>query len=172
MAGALDGIRVLDLGRVLAEPYSAALLADLGAEVIRVEGSAGAWDRRPEDWETFMQKYPNQVAPTGDDWNFINYNRNKKAISLNFEGRVAANNKAREILKELVRHCDVVMENFSPRTAEAMGITYNNLKKIKPDIIHSWSSMCSIYAMPVTKLLNIKFINGFLYACSLSYDKT
>jgi len=42
MAEALDGIRVLDLGRVLAEPYSAALLADLGAEVIRVEGSAGA----------------------------------------------------------------------------------------------------------------------------------
>jgi crotonobetainyl-CoA:carnitine CoA-transferase CaiB-like acyl-CoA transferase len=135
MPGALDGIRVVDLGRVLAEPYSAALLADLGAEVIRVEGSAGAWDRRPEDWETFMQKYPNQVAPTGDGWSFINFNRNKKAISLNFEGRGEANIKAREILKELVRHCDVVMENFSPRTAEAMGITYDNLRAIKPDII-------------------------------------
>lgn len=135
MAGALDGIRILDLGRVLAEPYSGALLADLGAEVIRVEGSEGAWDRHPEDWETFIQKYPNQVAPTGDGWGFINFNRNKKAISLNFEGRGEANIKAREILKELVRHCDVVMENFNPRTAEALGITYDNLKAIKPDII-------------------------------------
>lgn len=135
MAGALDGIRVLDLGRVIAGPFGPMLLADLGAEVIRVERSTGGFDRRPEDWQTFMQKYPGHLAPTGDTYNFINLARNKKAISLNFEGREERNTKARELLKELVSHCDVVSENFGPGAAEAMGITYDNFKTVKPDII-------------------------------------
>jgi crotonobetainyl-CoA:carnitine CoA-transferase CaiB-like acyl-CoA transferase len=134
MAGALDGIRVLDLGRVLAGPYCATLLADLGAEVIRVE-PCDVEDRRPEDWQTFQQKYPERLTPYGDVWSYAYLHRNKKAISLNFMGRKEANIKAREILKKLVKHADVAVHNFSLAAAQDMGITYQEFKKIKPDII-------------------------------------
>ena len=74
MAGSLDGIRVLDLGRVIAGPFCSMLLADLGAEVIRVESSTGAEDR-----------FFGHLSRSGDNYSFISINRNKKAISLNFE---------------------------------------------------------------------------------------
>ncbi len=120
MAKPLDGIRVLDLGRYIASPFCGMLLADLGAEVIRVERSSGGEDR-----------YTGLLTASGDSFGFVNQNRNKKAISLNFE----KNEKAREILSELVRHADVVIENFSTQAAEAMGITYDKLRKARPDII-------------------------------------
>jgi len=120
MAGPLDGIRVLDLGRFIASPFCGMLLADLGAEVIRVERSTGGEDR-----------HTGPLTPTGDSYGFVNQNRNKKAISLNFE----RNEKAREILTELIKLSDILVENFSPEAAKAMGITYDNLKEIKPDII-------------------------------------
>jgi len=120
MTGALDGIRVLELGRFIACPFCGMLLADLGAEVIRVERSTGEEDR-----------FLGLLTPSGDSYTFVNQNRNKKAISLNFD----RNAKAKEILTELVKRCDVVTENFSPEAAKAMGVTYDNFKRIKPDII-------------------------------------
>jgi crotonobetainyl-CoA:carnitine CoA-transferase CaiB-like acyl-CoA transferase len=134
MAGALDGIRVLDLGRVLAGPFCATLLADLGAEVIRVE-PCDIEDRRPEDWQTFQKKYPERLTSYGDVWGYAYLHRNKKAVSLNFMGRKEANIKAREILWQLVKHADVAVHNFSLTAAQDMGITYENFKKIRPDII-------------------------------------
>ena len=131
MAGLLDGIRVLDLGRIIAAPFRGMLLADLGAEVIRVERSSGGTDRHPEDWQAVMKKYPGHLTTSGDSHHFINLNRNKKAISLNLEG----NEKAREILWELAKHSNVLIENFSPQAVESIGITYEHLKAIKPDII-------------------------------------
>ena len=119
MAGPLAGIRVLDLGRFVACPFCGMLLADLGAEVIRVERSDGEEDRSFE-----------LLTPSGDAYNFVNANRNKKSVSLNF----GKNKKAREILNELVKHSDVVIENFSPEAAKAIGITYDNFKTIKSDI--------------------------------------
>jgi len=120
MAGPLVGIRVLDLGRFIACPFCGMLLADLGAEVIRVERSGGGQDR-----------YLGLLAPTGDSYGFTNYNRNKKGISLNFE----RTEWGREILNELIKRSDVVIENFSPEAARALGITYDDLKKVKQDII-------------------------------------
>lgn len=120
MAGPLAGIRVLDLGRFVACPFCGMLLADLGAEVIRVERSDGEEDRSFE-----------LLTPSGDAYNFVNANRNKKSVSLNF----GKNKTAREILNELVKHSDVVIENFSPEAAKAIGITYDNFKTIKSDII-------------------------------------
>ncbi len=120
MAGALDGIRVLDLGRFASCPVCGALLADLGAEVIRVERPGGEEDR-----------YHGLLSPSGDNYLFISRNRNKKAITLNY----ARNDKAKEILNELVKLSDVLLENFGLEAAEAMGITYDNFKKVKPDII-------------------------------------
>jgi len=120
MAGPLTGIRVLDLGRFIACPFCGMLLADLGAEVIRVERSTGGIDRAY-----------GLLTPGGDNYGFVNQNRNKKGISLNFE----KNAEAREILDELIKRSDVLIENFSPEAAKAIGITYENLKKVKPDII-------------------------------------
>ncbi len=120
MAGLLADIRVLDLGRFIACPFCGMLLADLGAEVIRVERPGGGQDR-----------YLGLLAPTGDSYGFVNHNRNKKGISLNFE----RTERGRAMLHELVKRSDVVIENFSPEAAKALGITYNDLKKIKPDII-------------------------------------
>ena len=74
MTGPLEGIRVLDLGRFIACPFCGMLLADLGAEVIRVERPGGAQDR-----------YLGLLTPAGYSYGFVNQNRNKKAISLNFE---------------------------------------------------------------------------------------
>jgi len=120
MAGPLENIRVLDLGRFIPAPFSALLLADLGAEVIRIERAGGGQDR-----------YLGFVTPAGYSYSFVNQNRNKKAISLNFE----KNEKAREILKDLVKNSDVVLENFSPEAAKAFGITYEDLQKVNPAII-------------------------------------
>ncbi len=120
MAGPLAGIRVLDLGRFIACPFCGMLLADLGAEVIRVERSGGAEDR-----------FLGLLTPAGYAYGFTNQNRNKKAISLNFE----RNDRGREILDELIKHSDAVIENYSPEAARAFGITYDNLKAVKPDII-------------------------------------
>ncbi len=120
MSVPLAGIRVLDLGRFIAAPFCGMLLADLGAEVIRVERSSGGIDR------AF-----GLLTPSGDNYSFVNQNRNKKGISLNFE----KNTRARKILDELVKHADIIIENFSPEAAEGLGITYENFKKNKPDII-------------------------------------
>ncbi len=120
MAGPLDGVRVLDLGRFIACPFCGMLLADLGAEVIRIERPGGGQDR-----------YLGLLTPAGCSYGFANQNRNKKGISLNFE----RNERAREILSELIKRSDVVIENFSPEAAKAIGITYEKLKATRPDII-------------------------------------
>lgn len=120
MAGPLTGIRVLDLGRFIACPFCGMLLADLGAEVIRIERPGGAEDRTM-GFQT----------PYGTSYSFANQNRNKKGITLNFERSDAG----RRILYELARFSDVVIQNFSPDAARGLGITYENFKAVKPDII-------------------------------------
>ncbi len=122
MAGPLAGVRVLDLGRFIACPFCGMLLADLGAEVIRVERPGGSEDR-----------FLGLLSPSGDNYSFINQNRNKKGITLDFE----RSEKARKILMELVRHADAVIENFSEQAARAFGVTYEKLKEVKPDIIYA-----------------------------------
>ena len=120
MPGPLKGIRVLDLGRFIASPFCGMLLADLGADVIRVERPGGGQDR-----------FIGLLTPAGFSYSFTNQNRNKKGITLAFE----RNDRAREILHQLVRQSDVVIENFSPSAAEAIGITYDKLRAVRKDII-------------------------------------
>ena len=120
MAGPLTGIRVLDLGRFIASPFCGMLLADLGADVIRIEKPGGTEDR-------FM----GLLTPAGSSYSFANQNRNKRGITLNFE----RSEKGKQILHELVRRSDVVIHNFSPAAARALGITYEDFKAVKHDII-------------------------------------
>ena len=119
MAGVLAGVRVLDFGRYIAGPYCAALLAELGAEVIRVEKRQGSEDRF--------------VAPVGEDGTgalFLQMNRDKLSLTLD-----PLTPEGREIVRRLVRTADVVVANLPARTLKAMGLDYESLVAIKPEII-------------------------------------
>jgi crotonobetainyl-CoA:carnitine CoA-transferase CaiB-like acyl-CoA transferase len=119
MAGVLDGIRVLDFGRYIAGPYCAALLAEQGAEVIRIEKREGSEDR-----------YQAPVAETGDGALFLQINRNKLGLTLD-----PMTPEGQEIVKKLVATADVVIANLPPQTLSAMKLDYDSLKAVKPDII-------------------------------------
>jgi crotonobetainyl-CoA:carnitine CoA-transferase CaiB-like acyl-CoA transferase len=119
MTGVLDGIRVLDFGRYIAGPYCAALLAEFGADVIRVEKREGSEDR-----------YQAPVTATGDGALFLQMNRNKRAMTLD-----PMATEGREIVRKLVQTADVVVANLPPQTLSAMGLDYASLVAVKPDII-------------------------------------
>src|SRR5262249_33428429 len=112
--GALDGIRVLDLTWVLAGPYATRLLADHGADVIKVESR-----HRPDPTRFARMLYLSRHPTVDPDRNgyFNNYNRAKRSVTLNLS--VAA---ARNLLAQLVAHADVVIENFSPRVMAGWGL--------------------------------------------------
>ena len=117
--GVLTGYRVLDFGRYIAGPYCAALLGDLGADVIRIERRGGGEDR----W----------VAPVGPDGvgaMFLVMNRNKRAMSLD-----PACPEGREIVKQLVATADVVVANLPPEVLRSLALDLESLRKVKPDII-------------------------------------
>ena len=117
----LAGVRVLDFGRYIAGPYCAAMLADLGAEVIRIEKLAGSEDR-----------YVCPVTDTGEGTLFLQLNRNKKCMTLN-----PLKPDGREVVKRLVATADVVVANMPIDGQREMGIDYESLKVIKADIILS-----------------------------------
>ena len=121
MERVLDDIRVLDFGRFIACPYCGMILADMGAEVIRVDRPGGEEDRTHS-----------LIGPDGNNLQYPSYARNKKGITLNLSKK---NPKGQEILEALVKKCDVVIHNFTPAAAETMGLTYDRLNAIKPDII-------------------------------------
>ena len=119
LSGVLAGTRVLDFGRYIAGPYCAALLADLGADVIRIERIGGGEDR----W----------VAPVGDDGvgaMFLVMNRNKRAMTLD-----PASPDGRAIVRKLVATADVVVANLPPEVLRSLSLDLDSLRQIKPDII-------------------------------------
>lgn len=124
MALSLEGIKVLDLTRVLAGPYSTMILADLGAQVIKIEKPETGDDSR-------------QFGPYIEDESayFMSINRNKKSVTLNLKKK-----KGKEILLGLVKEVDVVVENFRPGTMEKLGLGYDVLKEVNPKIIYAAAS--------------------------------
>lgn len=121
----LNGIKVIDLSRFLAGPYCTMLLADMGAEVIKVEGAGGDETRK------MGPKIPGE-----DSALFSSLNRNKKSICLDI-----MEPQGLELLYELVRNADVFIENYVPGTTRKMKIDYERLKRINPKLIY-----CSISA--------------------------
>ncbi len=119
MRGVLQGIRVLDFGRYIAGPYCAALLAEFGADVIRIERRGGGEDRTPVP-----------VSDTNDGAQFMQMNRNKRGMTLD-----PAKPEGREIVRRLVKTADIVVANLPPQTLAQLGLDYESLKAIKPDII-------------------------------------
>lgn len=120
MSRLLEGIKVLDLGRVLACPYSGVLLADLGATVIKVENPNGGDDTR-------------KMGPFVNDNSvyFANFNRSKLGITLNLKTP-----EGKEMFKGLIKNVDVIIENYRPGTMEKLGLGYDVLKEINPAIIY------------------------------------
>ena len=118
--GLLEGIVILDLTRVLAGPYCGALLADMGATVIKVEQPGKGDDSR-------------SMGPFINDQSvyFANFNRSKMGVTLNLKAP-----EAKEIFKEMVKKADVVIENYRPGTMEKLGLGYDVLKEINPGIIY------------------------------------
>jgi len=117
--GVLEGVRVLDFGRYIAGPYCAAVLAEFGADVIRIDKRAGSEDRF--------------VAPLGPDLEgalFSQMNRGKRSITLD-----PMNPQGREVVRRLVASADVVVANLPPETLRAMGLDYESLKTIREDIV-------------------------------------
>jgi crotonobetainyl-CoA:carnitine CoA-transferase CaiB-like acyl-CoA transferase len=115
----LAGIRVLDFGRYIAGPYCAALLADLGADVIRVERRGGGEDR----WVA-------PVAPDGAGAMYVTMNRNKRAMTLDPSAP-----EGREIVRKLVATADVVVANLPPEVLRSLELDLDSLRRVKPDII-------------------------------------
>ncbi len=121
----LHGIRVLDLSRYRAGPTCGQILADMGAEVIRLEKPGGEDDRR---LEPFAPGGP--FASDGQSFYLMFTCRNKKSITLNLQKQ-----KGEEILDKLVKQSDVVIENFGPDVNKRLGLDYESLKKTNPAII-------------------------------------
>ena len=128
-ATALDGLRVLDLSRILAAPLAAQMLGDLGAEVIKVE--------QPERGDDARQYGPPFAhGPDGEPMAafFLSCNRNKRSVTLDF-----TTERGRELLLDLVGRCDVLLENFRPGVLERHGLGWDQLHERYPSLV-----MCSV----------------------------
>ena len=126
--GVLDGTRVVDFGRYIAGPYCGALLGDLGAEVIRVERVEGGEDR----WIT-------PVTSDGVGAMYLQCNRGKRGMTLD-----VTKPEGREVAARLIATADVVIANLPAGTLRTMGLDYDTLRAVKPDVIlttvNAWAS--------------------------------
>jgi len=113
----LAGVRILDFSHVQSGPTCTAMLADMGAEVVKVESFAGDQFREPMEGA-----------------NFYNFNRNKRGIALNLKAK-----EGLEIALKLAREADVLVENFLPGSMDRLGLGYENISRINPRIVY-----CSI----------------------------
>ena len=124
---ALENLTVLDLTRVLAGPFCTMMLADMGANVIKIEVPTGGDDTRT--YPPFREKNLNGQR---ESLYFANINRNKKGVTLNLK---APEGKA--IFKELVKKADIVVENYRPGVMDKLGLGYDVLKEINPRLIYA-----------------------------------
>lgn len=120
----LKGVRVLDLSRILAGPWASQTLGDLGAEIIKIERV-----QKGDDTRSWGPPFLGETAAY-----YHACNRNKKSVAVDF-----TTPEGQEIIRDLVRHCDVVIENFKVGGLKKYGLDYDNLKALKPDLIY-----CSI----------------------------
>ena len=113
--GALAGIRVIDFGRYIAAPYCGMLLADMGADVIRIDRRLGSEDR-----------YLAPITEDGEGAGFLSLNRNKRSITLDTSKRESG-----EIIRRLVKQADVVLANLPIDVLRKMKLDYDSLRAIK-----------------------------------------
>jgi crotonobetainyl-CoA:carnitine CoA-transferase CaiB-like acyl-CoA transferase len=117
----LAGIRIVDLTRVLSGPFCSMLLADLGADVIKVE--------TPSEGDTVRHQ---GAGRDGLSWYFANYNRNKRSITLNLRSE-----EGRDILARLIANSDVLIDNYRPGILDAMGFAEKRLNELNPRLVRA-----------------------------------
>jgi crotonobetainyl-CoA:carnitine CoA-transferase CaiB-like acyl-CoA transferase len=120
--GPLEGMRIVSFDHVLAGPYGTTILAELGADLIKVESRKGGMD-------------PFRFFGTGEDPNvsprFLEFNRNKRSFSVNLK-----HPKGPKVLHDLVAKADAVLDNYSVDVVDRIGLGYDDLRRVKPDIIN------------------------------------
>jgi crotonobetainyl-CoA:carnitine CoA-transferase CaiB-like acyl-CoA transferase len=133
----LDGVKIVDLTRVYTGPYCGQILADMGADIVKIEDAGPNSNER--SWPPFAEG-------TEEATYFIGLNRGKRSIELNLKEE-----KARQIVYDLVKNADIVMENFAPGVANKLKVGYEECKAVKPDIIYLSTSAFGQYG-PLSKL--------------------
>lgn len=131
MAGPLSHIRVLDLSRIMAGPWSGQVLADLGADVIKVERPEVGDDTRTWGPPFLKDQAGNATKEAGY---YLSVNRGKRSVTVDL-----ADPAGQQVVRELAAASDIVLENFKVGTLSRYGLSYDDLKAVKPDIIY-----CSI----------------------------
>jgi crotonobetainyl-CoA:carnitine CoA-transferase CaiB-like acyl-CoA transferase len=131
MAATLAGIRVLDLTRVLAGPWSTQILADLGAEVIKIE-RPGTGDETRVAGPPFLKDRDGNDTP--DSAYYLSANRGKKSVTINI-----ASPQGQELIRKLAAKCDVLIENYMFGKLAEYGLSYDDLRKVNPRLVY-----CSI----------------------------
>jgi crotonobetainyl-CoA:carnitine CoA-transferase CaiB-like acyl-CoA transferase len=121
MGGVLEGLRVLDFTRVIAGSWCTMYLSDMGAEVLKVES--------PGTGDVMRLQTP---VKNGECGFFIIYNRGKKSITLDLKKE-----EAKQIVRDLVKSCDVLVENFSPGTMKELGLDYEAMRKVNPKLVYA-----------------------------------
>jgi crotonobetainyl-CoA:carnitine CoA-transferase CaiB-like acyl-CoA transferase len=123
--GILKGVRVLGIEQQVAAPFCTMMLADQGAEVIKIE--------RPGVGDSAREMAPILKNPDGETTSgyFMRFNRNKKSVSLNIQEE-----EGRKILKQLIAKCDIVVENFRPGLMDKLGLGYDVIKEINPGVVY------------------------------------
>jgi crotonobetainyl-CoA:carnitine CoA-transferase CaiB-like acyl-CoA transferase len=123
-SGPLDGLTVVDASRVLAAPFCAMQLGDLGAEVIKIE--------RPETGDQTRGWHPPTYGDSDESAYYVSINRNKRSMTLNL-----ATERGRDVFRELARDADVLVENFRVGKMEEWDLGYETLKQANPDLIYA-----------------------------------
>ncbi|KAL1970674.1 hypothetical protein VTN77DRAFT_4318 [Rasamsonia byssochlamydoides] len=126
----LAGIRVLDMSRVLAGPYCTQILGDLGAEIIKIEHPERGDDTRA--WGPPFAEYKDGREGPGESAYYLSVNRNKKSLALSF-----AHPEGVEILHQLAKDCDVLVENYLPDSLKKYNMDYESIRKINPRLIYA-----------------------------------
>ncbi len=122
----LEGVRVLDLSRIIAGPNCTMQLGDLGAEIIKVEV--------PESGDDSRRMKPPEVG--GEGHFYLAFNRNKKSIAVDMKS-----DTGRDIVLKLAAKSDVFVENFRPGVAKRLGVGYDTLRELNPSLVY-----CSVSA--------------------------
>jgi crotonobetainyl-CoA:carnitine CoA-transferase CaiB-like acyl-CoA transferase len=154
---ALSGCRVLDLTHYVAGPFCTKILADYGADVIKIEKPEGGDSTRNAG------PFPGDIPDLETSGLFLYLNTNKRGVTLNLKSA-----KGTEILKELVKQTDILVENFRPRVMPDLGLDYETVKKVNPDLVMvsiSNFGQTGPYRDYRATDLNIWGFSGILYEC-------